>query len=407
MAILFIGGIFPSEKKEEILKKSLGNIQNAANNFQLEIIKGLEYWNKGPIDILNAIFVGSWPKFYKDKKIEGYKFKHVENSNDFNIGFYNFKYFKHLNRAYELKKNLFKWLEENRNIENKIYVYSYHLPFLYAVSQAKKKYNIKICLIVPDLPQYMDLSNDKNLIKKILKTLDIKMSKLFLKDIDSYIFLTKYMREKINKNILKYDIVEGITPSNNENIEDKYNFKEEDKEKKIILYTGTLDEKYGILNLINSIKYLENKNLELWICGEGNSKDKILEIVKKEGRIKYKGLLSVKEVKIIQRKATLLVNPRCGKEEYTKYSFPSKTLEYMLSGTPILMNRLEGIPEEYYKYMFITSSSDEKEWATKIKEILNMENNELNEFGERAKKFVEKEKNFIKQGEKIFEIFNK
>lgn len=404
MSTLFIGGIFPNQNKEEILEKSLGNIQNAANNFQLEIIKGIEYWNKGPIDILNAVFVGSWPKFYKDKKIKEYNFNHIENSNDFNIGFYNVKYFKHLNRSYEVKKNLFKWLDNNKNTENKIYVYSYHVPFLFAISMAKKRYkNIKICLIVPDLPQYMNLSNENNIIKKILKTLDTKIGKLFLKDIDTYIFLTKYMKDEISKNILKYDIVEGIVPSSGEETEIENKF----ENKKIILYTGTLDQKYGILKLINSIKYLENENFELWICGEGNSKERILDIARKESRIKYKGMLKVEEVKKIQKKATLLVNPRSGEEEYTKYSFPSKTLEYMVSGTPILMNRLKGVPEEYYKYMFVADSDDEKEWAKQIKKIFKMKSTELEEFGKNAKEFVKKEKNFIKQGEKIFKIFDK
>ena len=41
------------------------------------------------------------------------------------------------------------------------------------------------------------------------------------------------------------------------------------------------------------------------------------------------------------------MNPRSADAEYTKYSFPSKTIEYLATGVPVVMNRLPGIPEEY------------------------------------------------------------
>ena len=51
--------------------------------------------------------------------------------------------------------------------------------------------------------------------------------------------------------------------------------------------------------------------------------------------------------------ATLLINPRFSNEEYTKYSFPSKNMEYMASGTPILTTKLPGMPKEYYEYIYL------------------------------------------------------
>ena len=50
-------------------------------------------------------------------------------------------------------------------------------------------------------------------------------------------------------------------------------------------------------------------------------------------------------------KATLLVNPRPTTEEFTIYSFPSKNMEYMASGTPLLTTKLPGMPEEYHQYV--------------------------------------------------------
>mgnify|MGYP003303651866 CR=1 FL=1 len=43
----------------------------------------------------------------------------------------------------------------------------------------------------------------------------------------------------------------------------------------------------------------------------------------------FTGKIDRSQVLALQRSATVLVNPRRNNEEYTKYSFPSKTMEYL------------------------------------------------------------------------------
>ena len=92
-------------------------------------------------------------------------------------------------------------------------------------------------------------------------------------------------------------------------------------------------------------------------------------------------------------------------DEYTKYSFPSKTFEYMVSGTPMISTDLEGIPDEYKKYMFMVDYSDEK-IVDKIYEILNLDDTFLEEFGKKAREFVLNEKNPCVQVKKINKFLN-
>ena len=67
MEILYLGGLFPKETEEEIINNSIGSIQNAANNLQWEIAKGLEENMESPISLLNSLYIGSYPKRYKKK----------------------------------------------------------------------------------------------------------------------------------------------------------------------------------------------------------------------------------------------------------------------------------------------------------------------------------------------------
>ena len=57
------------------------------------------------------------------------------------------------------------------------------------------------------------------------------------------------------------------------------------QEIKTILYSGTLTEKYGILELIEAFKKIEKENYRLIICGEGETRDKVIEETKKDQRI--------------------------------------------------------------------------------------------------------------------------
>ena len=99
--------------------------------------------------------------------------------------------------------------------------------------------------------------------------------------------------------------------------------------------------------------------------------------------------------------ATLLVNPRPTNEEYVKYSFPSKTMEYMASGTPVLTTALPGMPKEYYPHVFLIHEETPAGIAQALKDTLSRTDADLFRFGCKARAFVLKERNNIVQAGKI------
>jgi glycosyltransferase involved in cell wall biosynthesis len=176
-----------------------------------------------------------------------------------------------------------------------------------------------------------------------------------------------------------------------------------------ILYTGTLDQRYGICNLIDAFSST-GLNYNLVICGNGNESEKnyIIEKGESDKRIKYLGSLSYQDILFLQQNASLLINPRNNKEEFTKYSFPSKTMEYLASGTPTLIYKLDGIPEEYYEYCYYINGEDDSidTLANTISEILTKSKDENKILGDRAKQFILKNKNGNAQALKIIEYIN-
>ena len=64
------------------------------------------------------------------------------------------------------------------------------------------------------------------------------------------------------------------------------------------------------------------------------------------------GQLPKKEVKKFEDEATVLINPRKDNQEYVKYSFPSKNLEYLSTGNKTLCYKLSGIPNDYDQFLY-------------------------------------------------------
>jgi glycosyltransferase involved in cell wall biosynthesis len=99
--------------------------------------------------------------------------------------------------------------------------------------------------------------------------------------------------------------------------------------------------------------------------------------------------------------ATLLINPRPSHEDYTKYSFPSKNMEYMASGTPVLTTRLPGMPDDHKPYVYLIEREDATGIQEALQRILAQDARTIHAFGMCSKNYILREKNNIAQASKI------
>lgn len=399
--ILFLGGLFPKERENEIINNSKGIVQNAANNLQWEIVQGLDANLNNPVKILNSLYIGSFPFGYKKLLIDTYNFSHTKKSEykDINVGFINLFGFNKVHKYMSLKPYIKKWATESKGTRKVVIAYAMTFTFTSLLKYIKLlNPNILTCLIVPDLPQYMNVSKMSNLFYKKIKYIELKMINENMEFIDSYVLLTEHMKNVLNISV-PYVVVEGISTDLFETIDSI----PESNDKKVLLYSGSLSKKYGIIELVTSFRKLNDSNYRLVICGEGEAKDFILSESQRDNRISYKGILKREEVLKLQKKATLLINPRANNDEYTKYSFPSKIIEYMSSGTPVLSYKLDGIPDEYFRYMYVINEEENGLYEA-LKSVLSKTEKELKEKGLSAKDFVLTKKNRNSQTKKIINM---
>lgn len=397
--IVCLTGLFPEEYVDEINKYSLTGVQNAANKLQWGIVKGLDGLGEN-VTIFNSIYVGSYPRLYRKIMIPTFHFSHGSEKNDINIGFINIAGIKILSRYYTVKRELDKWASVDSGREKVLLIYAMTTPFAQLAGYIKRKYSsIKVIYIIPDLPMYMNVTKvQESSVYRTRKKIEEFLFHRSLKNVDGYVLLTDGMKEWFTTDI-NYTVVEGMaTIDNTIDVDDI-------KKKKQILYAGGIKREYGVIDLVSAFSQIDDPEWELVIYGDGTDMESVCEYAKKDVRIKIMGSAPNAVVMKHQREAALLINPRKN-QEMAKYSFPSKTLEYMLSGTPMLGYKLAGIPEEYYDNMFVIQDS-ENGMEEALRKAMDLPESERIKMGEKAKHFVVKEKNPEKQCKKILELIGR
>ena len=267
---------------------------------------------------------------------------------------------------------------------------------------AAKLTGVKTIGIVTDLPQMLKQTLGISKLSFKEKMSYILVEKL-LDKYNGYIFLTDYMNDFVNKKGKPYCIIEGLVDNKLKGIEKKY----KKSNLRIILYSGGLYEKYGVITLIEAFMRLSQPDLQLSIYGDGNMVPEITNYCEKDKRIIFFGILPNERVVEAQANATLLVNPRPSNEEFTKYSFPSKNMEYMASGTPLVTTCLPGMPEEYYEYVFIFDKETVDGFCNTLNNLLSLPDTILISKGQICKNFVMEKKNNIVQVGKVLEMMEK
>lgn len=291
---------------------------------------------------------------------------------------------------------LFKEIKKGKILDGIHYVCAYemHLPYLFCLNKIKKlNPQIKTILICPDLSIYMDLDSKKKPLKTLLKKIENIIVQKLLKSVDGYVLFTEQMNDYFAKFNKPYTVIEGV-------YRDKYPLITSTKGN-YIMHAGSLHYNIGIEELIDAFEQITNQTQELWFFGSGALDEYIKKKGKENNRIKHMGFVDPQQLFEYEKQATLLVNVRDPKAEYTKYSFPSKTFEYMASGTPFLTTDLPGIPTEYKDYLFTIKNNSVEEVKKGLEQVLELTDQEREAFGKRAKAFMLENKNKNIQSKKL------
>ncbi|SDN47766.1 Glycosyltransferase involved in cell wall bisynthesis [Nocardioides szechwanensis] len=174
-----------------------------------------------------------------------------------------------------------------------------------------------------------------------------------------------------------------------------------------LLYAGSLNSVSGIALAIQAVRLIPDGEVVLHIYGSGTAEQVASVRAYQSDSIVYHGTVERREILQIESEVDMLLSPRIPDEFVTRYTFPSKLLEYMASGTPVLSNCLDGIPEEYLGYVVVPASPTPEAWAATIREVCWDESGEYERTARRARRFVLEQKSWAKQAARVVEFLRK
>ncbi len=382
-----------SELEDMLVNDRFPAIQT--HRFNWNLIKSLEVSDYFNFTYISARPVSDYPYFPK-KKIKGNSWtvnicnKEIEIRE---IPFLNFGLLKIVTRFLSA---FYYGVKKYRDMDNKggVIVYSVHVPFMLAGYFISKIFSIDYIGVWTDMPSVRN--NRESFLKSKLRAAELLVSKFLMSKVSKVIVLTKYLAEDFAPG-RPYLVIEGIIDEKDipvtkpEKINRKFTK---------VLYTGAVSRQYGLNNIVEGFNLLKDEDIVLEIYGCGDYEEELKHICSLNKKISFKGFVSNERVLEIQRGADFLINARSAEDEYVKYSFPSKTLEYMLSGTPIITTILPGIPKEYENYVILLENNRPETIYKKLKQIMNMPQQERIEIGRKAEQFA-RGKRYQNQGEKI------
>lgn len=265
--------------------------------------------------------------------------------------------------------------------EKIFFVYSVHLPYLMTASIINACFKVKVVGVWTDPPA--EVLEGDSFLKKKLRMLELKFCKFFMRKFKKIIVLTKQLAYDFSPDA-DFLVIEGFSDIS----EKKSNLarRENNKVKGLlkIVYTGTLARKYGIENLVSGFLIAKVDGAILEIYGVGDYQEELLVISRDNPSVKYMGFLDPSAIPGVQSSADFLINARSASEEFTKYSFPSKIIEYFESGVPVISTVLPGMPEEYVGCMVKMTSNDPKDISCAIRKAVNMSMDERVKMAEAA-----------------------
>lgn len=165
-----------------------------------------------------------------------------------------------------------------------------------------------------------------------------------------------------------------------------------DEENTIIMFAGHFDETRGIDVFLHLVSKLELSDVRFWISGTGRDEE-LRQLERKldrlaDNRILFFGTLPWEEYRARVVSADILVNLQDPTAPISRYTFPSKLLDFMSAGRLIVSTDMSDLKGSFDEEMIIDGQTNDELVRTIERTIRRLRTGGVEEYGPRAEQWV-------------------
>src|SRR5690606_22772329 len=132
---------------------------------------------------------------------------------------------------------------------------------------------------------------------------------------------------------------------------------------RIVYHAGTLAEVSGTNLVLEATRQIDDPAYRFWFSGRGSLDEAIRDVSRQDPRITHWGFVSRENYLDLLRQANVLVNPRPTRLPENRYNFPSKLIEYMAAGRPVISTATSDVAEYYLDAIVLLEDESPQELA--------------------------------------------
>lgn len=169
----------------------------------------------------------------------------------------------------------------------------------------------------------------------------------------------------------------------------------------LLVVAGKLCEYNGIPEICETMNLIEDMNLRLIVAGQGPLEDFVRAAARRDSRIRYDGYLDRMAVARLYARADALISMRIVSRLDTRYAFPSKTMECLASGVPVIATATGHLSSEYGDKCIVLVDDSPEALRDAIGLVRAMSAQDRVRIGASAATYIREQKSWESQGRRI------
>jgi glycosyltransferase involved in cell wall biosynthesis len=368
------------------------------------IVRGLEA-NGCEVDLISSLPIALFPG-NRQILVLGRRWERAKSSSSVTTTFVNVIGLRHITRFLSVSLLTFIWALRQRGLPNRcIILYGLHSAHIYAARLVNTLFRLPMVCVVTDPPGTAKGSRWSP--SQILRRIDAYLLKSGAKSMDGIVGVTAEIKSMLNFSG-SFLLMDGIISNMDNNSESGNGIatahSNRSDGKTVLMYAGGLPGVSGVSQLMEAFIMSKPANSELWIAGAGALEGEVRRAAASCSAIRYLGYVPADEIGAYMGQADFLINPRPADQLFTRYSFPSKLLQYMATGKPVISSRLPGITSEYWDYLIPIEDETVQGMAVLLAQVLNRKCDNCSIRGKDARAFVLQQKSEGAQGARMADL---